>query len=168
MNALLLSILLTTAPKLDDSQAHFGASIGIGNVGVDLQVSRLVAFASTSWAAPVFSGGQSFFLALGVGPSWVLSQSETAKWYVDVYGLALPNILPSFAGTGSAISRTGVGFGAGAGLRYVNQNGFTFGLRLPLIGVDPTLANSTPAISVLSFFAEGLAGMPTFNIGYRF
>lgn len=148
-------------PAVDVRSIGVHVAVNVGVFSLDVQAGRLYAFAAGSLGVPLLSDGRFGAFALGGGLALPISAPGESMWTMDLFALANPGW-----GLGPN-SAPFVGLGVGAGFRYLHRSGFTFGLKLPVIGGAVNGGASTPS-AVGTFYLANLIALPGVSFGYRF
>jgi hypothetical protein len=164
-------------PKpLPPSTRYFGLQVGVPpGAMIDVDYHHFMAFANVSLVMPLLTSNTGTFglpfggvgtthlwdFTLGAGATFRLSPSS--RWQFDVFGIAGgSNWNPN-----RPFAQTYAMFGVGLGFHVTLDQGFTLGIKGPLLGA--VTGDSGGGNSALgTFFASSFVGLPVLSLGYRF
>ena len=148
---------------------------GPGNVYLDVDVGHFYGFVGTSIGYPIIFSGQGndqyVSFAVGAGGSWKLAPHS--NWKFDLLGTVTPTWWGGFS----------AGIGISAGFHYTSPNGFTAGIKIPVIGLAPGCNTvfsdygqsdnqcspvSSGASLIANYYLQAAMSLPTVSVGYRF
>jgi hypothetical protein len=163
------------APVHERSVA-LAVSLNLGAISVEWQHGSVMGFASGSAPLSVLytaAGSEKNSIgavALGLGFTKALSHPSPSMWFLDVFVEAVPgwNQQWDFA------RYLYLGLGAGLGVRFLHASGFTFGIKLPVLGAaigdvqqfGPGTGQLTASTGL--FYLSNLMALPMVSLGYRF
>jgi hypothetical protein len=145
---------------------HFGLSVSLA---VDAQWRRFYGFVNGNVLFPLTTvTGNAAWMAVAIGAGATVPLVNGHRWYADMFAEALPLYLGG--------PYTYLGVGAGFGLRYAAVSGFTFAVKVPVLGYalrtgrspygyDPSFR---PGYGFGYYYLAGLMGLPLVSVGYRF
>ncbi len=145
---------------------HFGLSVSLM---ADARYERFYGFVNGNVLFPLTTlAGTSPWLAFAIGAGVSLPVRKGSNWHVDAFAMVLPLHVSG--------PYTYLGLGAGAGLRYDGPAGFTFAVKLPLVGISARAGQSPfgydapfrTSYAFGFFYLAGLMGLPLVSVGYRF
>jgi hypothetical protein len=145
---------------------HFGMTVSLE---VDAQWRLLYGFVNGNVLFPLTTvAGTDTWIALAGGAGITLPLARGSRWHADLFGLVAPLYLGG--------SYTYLGMGFGAGLRFDAHSGFSFGIKVPLIGYAARIGNSpygydSPFHAAYGFgyyYLSAVMGLPVLSVGYRF
>ena len=162
-----------TPPSDHSVGVHLAVNLGL--FAIDVHQGRFYGFASANLGVPLLTNGSFGAFALGLGASVPISSPAESMWYFDVYGMALPGWQDVYGSGGSSKSPF-VGFGVGAGFRFLHRSGLVIGFKFPVFGL--AAASNYNGYSyggqvqtsqlVGLFFLSAIVAMPIVSFGYRF
>jgi hypothetical protein len=145
---------------------HFGLSVSLA---VDAQWRLFYGFVNGNVLFPLTTvTGNAAWMALAFGAGFTVPLERGHRWYADLVGQVLPLYLGS--------PYTYVGMGLGFGLRYLARSGFTFAVKLPVLGYAARVGRSPygydssfrAGYGFGYYYLAGLMGLPLVSVGYRF
>jgi hypothetical protein len=182
-----LTALLLAQPTLDEEgplpsatvcERSFGLHLGIngGTLGAEWQHGHVMGFVSFSAAVTVIAvatagsyGSHFGAVAGGGGYTFPLSYPGRSMWFMDVFG----ELVPSWYHQPFQGDQVHFGIGAGIGLRFLHESGFTFSVKVPVLGYaigghDELGFNAPdPQAGAGLFYMFSLLGTPIISFGYR-
>jgi hypothetical protein len=145
---------------------HFGATVSLA---VDAQWRRFYGFVNGNVLFPLTTvTGTDAWVALSAGGGITFPLARGSRWHFDLFGTVLPLYLGG--------SYTYLGLGFGFGLRFETHSGFSFGVKLPVIGYSMRIGHSPygydspfhAGYGFAYYYLGGAMGMPLLSVGYRF
>jgi hypothetical protein len=146
--------------------AHFGATVSLA---VDAQWRAFYGFVNGNVLFPLTTvAGTNSWIALSTGGGVTFPLAKGSRWRFDLFGLVLPLYLGG--------SYTYLGLGAGIGLRFETHAGFSFGVKVPVIGYSARIGHSPygydspfhAGYGFAYYYLAAAMGMPLLSVGYRF
>lgn len=147
---------------------YFGAHLGMApGVAFDLDYSYFHAFTSFAWLFPLVSSGQLVAFTVGLGASFPFSD----HWRFDIFAHVAPLFWRGYNSSGLVSGYDPfVGVGGGIGLHYTAPNGFSIGVKLPVIGAAAGNYGGSTGVgqSAGFYYLASAMSLPVFSVGYRF
>jgi hypothetical protein len=161
---------------LPPSTRYFGMHLGIPPaVMVDIDYGHFLGFANVSILMPFltegteesgapFGGfGTSHLWAFTVGAGATFPFAPSSRWRFDLFAIAEGSNWSS----NTSFAETYGAFGLGMGFHVTLDQGFSFGVKGPLVG-GATGTSGGSASALTTFFVSSLVGLPLVSFGYRF